>query len=102
MGLLAGTCYDPAVAVNKVTTSLLAMTAIDTTNLRLTFTVPANGAVMVRLRGVIHGATTVPQIYLGCLEGSTIRGRVVPPAHGFSRIASSALPKRSPGRPPRS
>lgn len=36
MNLLASTLYDPAVAVTKATTALLAMTAFDTTNLRLT------------------------------------------------------------------
>jgi hypothetical protein len=78
MGLLAGTLYDPAVAVSKATTAVLAMTAIDTTNLRLGFTVPASGRVMVRLQGTLHGATTFPQILLGVLEGATVRGRVSP------------------------
>lgn len=78
MALLAGKCYDPGTAVNKVTTSLLAMTALDTTNLRLNFTVPASGNVLVRLRGVLHGATTFPQIMLGVLEGSTVKLRMTP------------------------
>lgn len=79
MGLLASVNYDPAVAVSKATTATgLAMTALDTTNLRLTFTVPANGAVLVRLRSVVEGATTFPQILLGVLEGATIRLRQVP------------------------
>lgn len=78
MGLLAGKAYDPATAVTKATSALLPMTALDTTNLRLTFTVPANGSVMVRLQGTLHGATTFPQILLGVLEGSTVRGRVAP------------------------
>ena len=80
MALLAGTLYDPAVSVSKATTAALAMTAIDTTNLRLTFTAPANGAVLVRLVGKLHGATTFPQILLGVLDGSTVRGRVAPQA----------------------
>lgn len=54
------------------------MAALDTTNLRNVFTVPPNGRVLVRQRGVVHGATTFPQILLGCLEGATVRGRVVP------------------------
>lgn len=84
MTLLAGTLYDPAVAVSKATSSLLAMTAIDTTNLRLTFTTPAatydgsHAAVLVKLRGVIHGATTSPQILLGVLQSTTVIGRVTP------------------------
>lgn len=78
MALLAAKAYDPAVAVSKATTAALALTALDTTNLRLTFTVPTNGAVLVRLHGTLHGATTFPQILLGVLEGTTVRGRVAP------------------------
>jgi hypothetical protein len=78
MGLLAATAYDPAVAVTKVTTAALAMTALDTTNLRLTFTVPAAGRVLVRMQGTLHGAATFPQILLGVLEATTVRGRVSP------------------------
>jgi hypothetical protein len=78
MALLAGTLYDPAAAVSKATTANLALTAIDTTNLRLAFTAPASGRVLVRLQGTLHGATTFPQIMLGVLEGSTVKGRVTP------------------------
>lgn len=78
MSLLAGTLYDPAVAVTKVTSAALAMTALDTTNLRLTFTVPANGIVLVRMAGVCTGSTTDVRILLGILEGATIRGRQSP------------------------
>lgn len=78
MGLLAGKAYDPATAVAKSTVALLPMTALDTTNLRLTFNAPANGSVMVRIQGTISGAATFPQILLGVLEGTTIRGRVAP------------------------
>jgi hypothetical protein len=65
------------VAVSAATTSTLAMTALDTTNLRLTFGVPVTGKVLVRLQGTLHGATTYPQILLGVLEGSTVKGRSV-------------------------
>lgn len=78
MGLLASANYDPAAAVSKATSSLLAMTAVDTTNLRLSFTVPANGSVLVRLRCTLDGSTTFPQILLGVLEGATVRLRGVP------------------------
>lgn len=78
MPLLAAKMYDPATAVTKATSALLAMTALDTANLRNTFTVPANGSVLVRLQGTLHGAATFPQILLGVLEGSTVRGRVAP------------------------
>lgn len=76
--LLGARLYDPTTAVSKATTAALAMTALDTTNLRINFTVPSNGAVMVKLQGTLHGATTFPQILLGVLEGSTVRGRVAP------------------------
>lgn len=78
MALLAGKLYDPATAVSKATTALLAMTALDTTNLRLAFTAPGNGIVLVRLEGTLHGATTFPSILLGVLEGSTVKGRMAP------------------------
>ena len=79
MALLAGTTYDPGTAVSKATTALLAMTALDTTNLRQTFVVPANGRVLVRIDGgALHGAATYPQILLGVLEGTTVRLRKAP------------------------
>jgi hypothetical protein len=73
--LIASTLYDPSTAVSHATTATLAMTALDTTNLRHTFTVPASGRVLVRLRGVVHGATTFPQILLGVMQGATVIGR---------------------------
>src|SRR6266550_4455059 len=79
MACLASANYDPSVSVSKSTASLLAMTALDTTNLRVTFTAPANGSVLVRMLGTIHGATTLPNIFLGVLDGATIRGRVIQP-----------------------
>lgn len=78
MPLLAGKLYDPAVAVTASCASLLAMTALDTTNLRLTFTVPASGIVMVRMQCTVHGATTFPTILLGVLESTTVKGRISP------------------------
>lgn len=78
MALLAGVNYDPAAAVAKSTTARLAVTAFDTTNLRLTFTAPANGSVLVRMRTTLSGATTFPTILLGILSGSTIIARQSP------------------------
>jgi hypothetical protein len=78
MSLLAGVHYDPATAVAKSTASLLAMTAFDTTNLRLTFTAPANGSVLVRIRCVESGATTFPDILLGVLSGASVIARQCP------------------------
>lgn len=78
MNLLAAKLYDPAAAVSKATSALLAMTAFDTVNLRLAITVPAHGMVRFRLRCVITGATTCPTILLGVLNGATVIGRVTP------------------------
>jgi len=80
MSLLAGLHYDPATAVTtKAMTSNIAMVAVDTTNLRLTFTAPASGKVLVSISGgAIHGGITYPSALIGVLEGSTIRGRKAP------------------------
>lgn len=71
--------YDPAIAETKLTSAALAMTALDTTNLRIAFTTTASGAgstrALVRVRGIVQGATTVPAGYFGVLDGSTIRMR---------------------------
>lgn len=87
MGLLAGVNYDPASAASSVTTSLTAMTALDVTNLRLTFNAPSDGKVLVRLRGVITGATTMPTVLLGILESTTVVARVCP----LGSIAGTAV-----------
>lgn len=93
MACLGAKAYDPAVAVTKATTAALAMTALDTTNLRIAFTVPASGSVLVRLAGVLHGATTFPQILLGVLEGATVRGRVAPVgAPSGTALATTLMP----------
>lgn len=91
MSLLAGKAYDPATAVNKATTALLAMTALDTTNLRLTFNAPSNGAVLVRLQGTLHGAATFPQILLGVLSGSTVMGRIAPAGLPNGNLAATTF-----------
>lgn len=81
MAVLNAVAYDPATAVSKSTAATIAMTALDTVNLRLTFTVPASGRVWVQLIGTIHGGTAspwFPQVLLGALEGATLRGRVAP------------------------
>jgi len=89
MNLLAGKLYDPGTAVNKVTTGVIAMTALDTTNLRLAFVVPPSGIVRVRLQGTLHGATTFPQIILGVLNGATVVGRVAPMTGGGNLAATT-------------
>lgn len=79
MNLLGGLLYDPAVAVSKATTALLALTALDTTNLRITFTVPLSGKAYVRVfGGALHGAATYPNILVGILNGATVVARLQP------------------------
>lgn len=77
---LLGAClYDPAAAVSKSCAAAAAMTAFDTTNLRIAFTVPASGKVLVRIKTITHGSTTWPAILLGVLESGTgLRGRSAP------------------------
>lgn len=77
--LLAGVLYDPGTAVaNKATNALLAMTAFDTTNLRLTFTAPGT-SVLVRVCCMNSGGTaTIPGLMLGVLDGATVRMRNSP------------------------
>lgn len=78
MNLLSAKLYDPASAGTKATTANLAMTAVDTTNLRSTVTVPAHGLVYVRMMCAIEGATTFPQILLGVMVGASVKARITP------------------------
>lgn len=79
MNLLGAKFYDPSTAVSKSTASLLAMTAFDTTNLRVAVTIPSHGMIYVRIMGgAISGATTVPTILIGVLNGSTVLARITP------------------------
>lgn len=76
--LLGAKLYDPAGAVSKSTTANLAMTALDTTNLRIPFTVPDNGAVRVVMTCTVHLSgigPTVPLVLLGVLSGGSVAGR---------------------------
>lgn len=91
MSLLWGTCYDPASAQSKVTTAALAMTALDTTNLRASFNAPANGTVLVRMQGTLHGATTFPQILFGVMSGSTVLNRVAPAGMVNGNLAATTF-----------
>lgn len=82
MGLLKATNYDPATVVSKPVNVALAMTALDTTNLRLTFTAPDSGNVLVRLAGNMMGQYATGGLLFGVLEGSTVRARVLPSGAG--------------------
>jgi hypothetical protein len=80
--LLATKAYDPAVAVSKSTAAALAMTALDTVNLRNVFTLPAGQTTaLVRLQGTVHGGSATPwfpQILLGVMSGATVVKRLAP------------------------
>jgi hypothetical protein len=91
LACLAAVAYDPAVAVSKATTALLAMTALDTTNLRVTFTAPANGNVFVRVKGQAHGSTAAPRLLLGVLEGAALRGRMTPSGMPVQSLATTQV-----------
>ncbi len=94
MNLLGAILYDPASAASKATSSLLAMTAFDTTNLRLAITVPAHGYVRFKIFGpCILGATTYPQVLLGVMKGAAVvcRGTPVSALPGTA-LATTRLP----------
>lgn len=78
--LLAYTQYDPPTVASLSTASLLAMTAMDTANLRLSF-VAASRSVYVRIRVTMGGATTSSQVLLGILDhtnGDVVKARQAP------------------------
>lgn len=92
MNLLKAILYDPSGAVSKATSSLIAMTAFDTTNLRLAVTVPAHGMVRIHMHCVLEGATTFPSILLGVLNGASVIGRVAPvQTLGNTAVATARL-----------
>lgn len=101
MSLLAAASYDPGTVTTTTLTALSAQSAIDTTNLRCTFTAPAaplDGAgktvVMARIRGVVSSSTNAAasSILLGVLEGSTVKGRAAPITGRIGASAGSLLP----------
>ena len=66
-GLLAHTSYDPSTQA-VYTPSSTALTAIDTTNLAVTFTAPSSGAVLVVLEAVVTGE--LQTMYLGVTDSA--------------------------------
>lgn len=79
MSCLGSVAYDPGTADTHFTTAAAAaMTALDTTNLRVTFTAPASGNVYVRMKGCIHGSTPYPQLLFGILQGASVIARQCP------------------------
>lgn len=92
MACLGAVHYDPAVAVTKgAAASVLA--AFDTTNARITFTVPTSGRVLVRIACVVHGATTMSSYLLGVLNGASVVGRAAPIGGLLNTAVATALLK---------
>lgn len=95
MTLLAAKLYDPGTAVSKVSPATgtgLAMTAFDTTNLRLTFTAPSTGNVCVVIQCAATLGTTFLQLLLGVMSGASVVGRASPIAvPGGTGLASTRM-----------
>lgn len=93
MALLVGKAYDPTggAIISKATSALLAITALDTTNLRLVPTIPSNGIVVVRQQFCNKGGSEVPQLMSAILEGSTVRGRRAPITSGRPSGSANSL-----------
>ena len=91
MNLLSAVLYDPSSAASKATSSLLAMTVIDSTNLTLSFTAPTHGFVRVHMSCQVVGATTVPQVLLGVMNhsGGAVLGRIAPVQVGVASATTS-------------
>jgi hypothetical protein len=79
MGIALGAVmYDPATLDDPLIDlgAGAAMTAIDTTNLRLTFIAPPSGRVRAIFSGMIEEPLAAPAFLLGVLDGSTVKLRV--------------------------
>lgn len=75
MNLLNAKLYDPAAMATHAADAALAMTALDTTHLRLAFTIPSHGMVRVRIACPVGGGFNYPVIHLGVLSGASVIGR---------------------------
>lgn len=80
MNLLGAKHYDPGTAASAATTSLLAMTAFDTSNLRIALTAPAHGFLRFRIvvTCVNTAAAGMPAVLLGVMNSTAIIGRASP------------------------
>jgi hypothetical protein len=101
MNLLGAVNYDPSSSVTKSMASLLAMTAFDTTNLRVTATVPASGKVFCRMRvGFAASAATFRTLF-GVMNGASVLARQIPaltqPLTGGSLYAEFVIVGLTPG-----
>jgi hypothetical protein len=91
MGLLARRLYNPAAVVSKATDTVLDMVELDTANLRNNFVMPANGLVMVKLKGVVTGATTFPGIKLGIRDTGVNLLRMTPMGASMQAQATTLM-----------
>lgn len=82
--LLNAINYDPATLVTVATSTATVMTPFDTTNLRLSFSAPPTGRVLVRVRVPMGGSSTGPSVMLGIMDGTTILMRTVPTHVGYA------------------
>jgi hypothetical protein len=67
--LLGAVAYDPATDVDYTTTAT--MTALDATNVSVTFTVPDSGSVLIRSQVQAYPTATTGSLILGIMEAST-------------------------------
>lgn len=81
MPLITSVNYDPAVRVIKSLTGTVLINAFDIVNLRLTFTVPANGKILVRMDTGTENISYLP--ILAVLSGLTILVKKTPKSGGF-------------------
>lgn len=91
-GLLAHTSYDPSTATSYSPSSTL--TALDTTNLAVTFTVPSSGAVLVMAEAVFVSGATGGAYYLGATNSAGQVGtaqEVADEGPGYKRRIASTL-----------
>ena len=87
MNLLSTRNYDPDPAVTASTASRIAMTAIDTTNLRNIFTIPSHGMIFVRMEVAVAGGASIPSVMLGVMVGGTVVGRLLARVHSNGTTA---------------
>lgn len=93
MSLLGAVYYNPTTRVGVQPLAVTGLTAIDTSNLRISFTAPATGRVMVRMQAAIVRADTgyAPNQFVGVLRGSTNLGVTLPFVSGDQFLSGSTL-----------
>jgi hypothetical protein len=77
-GLIDAKLVDPTTPVTKSLATITAMAAMDTGTLRIPLTVPASGNVLARIRVAQTGAAATPAMFLGIMDGSTVKLRMAP------------------------